>query len=55
MKRVVFFDPFYIFNICQNECAYCRFQKSNKETTRKRLTKEDLKNEIEFLINQGVK
>ncbi len=54
-KRVVFFTPLYISNICQNECAYCGFQKSNKEITRKRLTKDELKEEIEFLVNQGVK
>jgi len=54
-KRIVFFAPLYISNICQNECAYCGFQKSNKEITRKKLTKNELKKEIEYLIDQGVK
>lgn len=54
-RRVVFFSPLYVSNICKNDCLYCGFKRGNIGVTRKRLNKNELIKEVEFLINQGVK
>lgn len=54
-KRLVLFAPLYVSNICNNECLYCGFRKSNKSIHRNTLTMEQIAKETEALIEQGHK
>lgn len=54
-RRLVFFAPLYISNLCQNECTYCAFKASNAELTRHALSQEEIARETEILIGQGHK
>ncbi|MCK4980011.1 MAG: [FeFe] hydrogenase H-cluster radical SAM maturase HydG, partial [Candidatus Delongbacteria bacterium] len=54
-KRLVLFAPLYISNMCNNECLYCAFRRSNKLITRNTLTMEQIAKETEALIDQGHK
>jgi 2-iminoacetate synthase len=54
-QRIVFFAPLYFSNICQNECTYCAFRKSNRALQRKILTLEELAAETAALVDQGHK
>jgi 2-iminoacetate synthase len=54
-RRMVFFAPLYISNICNNECVYCAFKKSNAELKRHALTQEQIAEETRILIKQGHK
>ncbi|MBN1619475.1 [FeFe] hydrogenase H-cluster radical SAM maturase HydG [candidate division WOR-3 bacterium] len=54
-KRLVLFAPLYVSNLCNNECLYCAFRKSNSEITRKTLTTDEIKKEVEALVSQGHK
>ena len=53
--RLVFFAPLYISNICKNDCAYCAFRKTNTELIRKALTQDEIRHEVEALVDQGHK
>ena len=54
-NRIVLFAPLYIGNDCVNDCTYCGFRCSNKETLRKTLTMDELHREIEVLEDRGHK
>lgn len=54
-KRLVLFAPLYISNLCNNECLYCAFRKSNTFITRRTLTMEEIRQETETLVAQGHK
>ncbi len=54
-KRLVIFAPLYVSNLCNNECLYCAFRRSNKMITRNTLTLEQIAKETEALIEQGHK
>ncbi|MGC8738809.1 MAG: [FeFe] hydrogenase H-cluster radical SAM maturase HydG [Candidatus Hydrogenedens sp.] len=54
-KRLVLFAPLYVSNLCKNECLYCAFRKSNKMVRRKALTQEEVRREVETLVDQGHK
>ncbi|MFO7811242.1 MAG: [FeFe] hydrogenase H-cluster radical SAM maturase HydG [Candidatus Delongbacteria bacterium] len=54
-KRLVLFAPLYVSNLCNNECLYCAFRRSNKLITRNTLTMEQIAAETEALIDQGHK
>lgn len=54
-KRIVLFAPLYVGNLCMNNCEYCGFKSSNKETVRKTLTKEELISSVEALEENGHK
>ena len=54
-RRLVFFAPLYVSNLCRNECAYCAFRAKNRLITRKALSQEEIRREVEFLVNQGHK
>lgn len=54
-NRIVIFAPLYIGNLCINNCAYCAFRNSNKETVRTTLGKEDITRQIEALEDKGHK
>jgi 2-iminoacetate synthase len=54
-KRLVIFAPLYVSNLCNNECLYCAFRRSNRAITRNTLTLEQIAKETEALIEQGHK
>ncbi len=53
--RLVLFAPLYITNYCVNNCLYCGFRRDNKDLKRKRLSKEELIEEVKALLSQGHK
>ena len=54
-KRMVFFAPLYISNHCVNDCVYCAYHSSNRELPRKKLTMEEIKEEVRILEELGHK
>ncbi len=54
-KRLVLFAPLYISNMCNNDCLYCAFRKSNDFITRRTLTMEEVRHETENLVKEGHK
>lgn len=54
-KRLVLFAPLYISNLCKNECIYCAFRATNKELDRKALGYDEIRREVEILVEQGHK
>lgn len=54
-KRIVFFAPLYVSNVCANNCLYCGFRKDNTELIRKVLTTDEIKQEVEILLSEGHK
>lgn len=54
-KRLVLFAPLYVSNLCKNECLYCAFRRSNTLVRRKALTQEEVRREVETLVDQGHK
>jgi len=54
-NRIVLFAPLYIGNHCSNNCNYCGFRASNKDTQRKTLSDEEIIKEVEALEAHGQK
>lgn len=54
-KRIVIFAPLYLSNYCVNECAYCGYKHCNEKMHRKRVTMEELKEEVRVLQGMGHK
>lgn len=54
-NRIVFFAPLYCGNLCVNSCKYCGFRKENTAEERKVLTDEEIRKEIEYIVDQGHK
>jgi 2-iminoacetate synthase len=54
-KRLVLFAPLYVSNLCNNECLYCAFRKSNDQITRRTLSLDEIRREAEMLVDQGHK
>ncbi|NLN74971.1 MAG: [FeFe] hydrogenase H-cluster radical SAM maturase HydG [Armatimonadetes bacterium] len=54
-KRMVFFAPLYVSNVCANNCLYCGFRRDNKELKRRVLTQDEIRREIEILLEEGHK
>lgn len=54
-RRLVLFAPLYISNLCSNECLYCAFRARNKEVNRRVLNQDEIRREIEALVQQGHK
>ncbi|MCC6444924.1 MAG: [FeFe] hydrogenase H-cluster radical SAM maturase HydG [Armatimonadetes bacterium] len=54
-QRMVLFAPLYVTNECCNDCLYCAFRSSNKELIRKRLTMEEIAEEVRLLERMGHK
>jgi 2-iminoacetate synthase len=54
-NRIVLFSPLYISNPCVNNCAYCGFRSSNSNMQKITLKPEQLKGEIEALLDAGQK
>ena len=54
-KRIVMFAPLYVSNYCVNNCVYCGYQHCNEDLNRKKLTREELVNEVKALEKLGHK
>ncbi len=54
-QRLVLFAPLYVSNLCNNDCLYCAFRKTNREITRRTLTLDEIRRETESLVRQGHK
>ena len=53
-NRIVMFAPLYLSNYCVNGCVYCPYHK-NKHIARKKLTQEEVRNEVIALQDMGHK
>ncbi len=54
-ERIVMFAPLYLSNYCVNGCVYCPYHAKNKHICRKKLTQEEVKNEVIALQDMGHK
>ncbi len=54
-NRIVLFAPLYIGNYCMNNCTYCGFRSSNKESVRVTLSDAAIVKEVEALEADGQK
>ncbi|MDR1925482.1 MAG: [FeFe] hydrogenase H-cluster radical SAM maturase HydG [Planctomycetaceae bacterium] len=54
-NRIVLFAPLYVGNYCMNDCAYCGFRRSNRESIRRTLTVDELHQQIVSLLQMGHK
>ncbi len=54
-NRIVMFAPLYLSNYCVNGCTYCPYHHSNKHIRRKKLTQEEIKQEVIALQDMGHK
>jgi len=53
--RLVLFAPLYVSNLCTNDCLYCAFRVKNEELKRRALTQDEIRREVEILVDQGHK
>ena len=54
-NRIVLFAPLYLSNYCVNGCVYCPYHLKNKHIPRKKLTQEEVRNEVIALQDMGHK
>ena len=54
-NRIVIFAPLYLSNYCVNGCVYCPYHMKNKKIPRKKLTQEEVKQEVIALQDMGHK
>ena len=54
-NRIVIFAPLYLSNYCINGCVYCPYHIKNKHITRKKLTQEEVREEVIALQDIGHK
>ncbi len=54
-NRIVMFAPLYLSNYCVNGCVYCPYHLKNKTIPRKKLTQEEVRNEVIALQDMGHK
>ena len=54
-NRIVMFAPLYLSNYCVNGCVYCPYHYQNKNIARKKLTQEEVRNEVIALQDMGHK
>lgn len=54
-NRIVLFAPLYLSNYCVNGCIYCPYHAKNKHITRKKMTQEEIKEEVIALQDMGHK
>lgn len=53
-NRIVIFAPLYVSDYCVNNCSYCGY-KYNNEFSRRKLTKEEIQEEVKLLEKMGHK
>jgi 2-iminoacetate synthase len=51
-NRIVTFAPLYVSNLCVNDCLYCGFRCSNAEESRRILSPDEIRREVEVLAGQ---
>ena len=54
-NRIVMFAPLYLSNHCINGCVYCPYHGQNKSIPRKKLTQEEIREEVIALQDMGHK
>ncbi len=54
-NRIVMFAPLYLSNYCVNGCLYCPYHLKNKHIARKKLTQDEVRNEVIALQDMGHK
>ncbi|MBE5899538.1 MAG: [Lachnospiraceae bacterium] len=54
-NRIVMFAPLYLSNYCINGCEYCPYHAKNKNIKRKKLTQEEIRQEVIALQDMGHK
>ncbi len=54
-KRIVMFAPLYLSNYCVNGCVYCPYHSKNKHIVRKKLTQDEIRQEVIALQDMGHK
>ena len=54
-NRIVMFAPLYLSNYCVNGCLYCPYHMKNKTIPRKKLTQEEIRDEVIALQDMGHK
>ena len=54
-NRIVLFAPLYLSNYCINSCTYCPYHIQTKHIPRKKLTQEEIRNEVIALQDMGHK
>ena len=54
-NRIVMFAPLYLSNYCVNGCTYCPYHAKNKHIARKKLTQEEVRQEVIALQDMGHK
>lgn len=54
-RRIVFFAPLYVSNVCANNCLYCGFRRDNRSLVRRILTQDQVREEVEILLADGHK
>jgi len=54
-NRIVLFAPLYLSNHCVNGCVYCPFNLRNKNIHRRKLTQDEIRNEVTALQDMGHK
>ena len=54
-NRIVLFAPLYLSNYCVNTCTYCPYHAKNKHIVRKKLTQEQIRQEVIALQDMGHK
>lgn len=53
--RIVMFAPLYLSNYCVNQCLYCPYHLKNKEIPRRKLSQEEIRQEVIALQDMGHK
>lgn len=54
-KRIVLFAPLYVSNFCVNNCDYCGYKHSNSKVIRRKLSMDELAEEVKVLESLGHK
>jgi 2-iminoacetate synthase len=54
-NRIVMFAPLYLSNYCVNGCVYCPYHAKNKNIARKKLTQDEIRQEVIALQDMGHK
>ena len=54
-NRIVIFAPLYLSNYCINGCVYCPYHRKNKNIPRKKLSQEEVRQEVIALQDMGHK
>lgn len=54
-NRIVMFAPLYLSNYCVNGCVYCPYHSKNRHIARKKLTQQEVADEVTALQDMGHK